>query len=236
MTLTKYKDFEEFFTGCYAYYPDAVSDVIGSYTGSNNGGSRAHASRFGIVDNKPMYFSGSLNVNVTLPYTLSAAVSGNTNNSIFIWAKHISGYNSILCKTQNATPWSCWAIQTTNARIVIGSTVYSLNFPTHTATEWCLYGITHDRTQLIGYVNGIASTPVSAPGTISNNSPTASAYVPCVASWANDGTINSNYGCMDIGEIFFFNRLLSAKEVLYLYNKTLAGYFNPLIDGGRGVE
>lgn len=227
-------DYQGLFNGCYIYYPDAITDIISGIHATNQGGTRVHASRFGIVDQKPMYLSGALGRNIILPYSVSATISNNTNNSIFIWAKQLGLNPYLMCKTKSEPPWSDWYITTDNINLYIGGV--RLTFPEHTVTDWCLYGFTHDRSQLVGCVNGVSTSPVSAIGQLTNSNPTDTRYRICIGSWANDGTTGSEYSGFDIGEVWFFNRILSKSEIAMLYNLTKSKYLYPILPGHRGVE
>lgn len=87
MTLTYFKDYQELFQGCTAYWDGSVNttlqDVIGGYHGTINGATKNVPDRFGIA-NKGLYFHSSEADYVLLP---NVALT-QCPTTVIYWARH----------------------------------------------------------------------------------------------------------------------------------------------------
>lgn len=237
MTLTFYRDYQELFAGCWAYYPNTLVDIVGGYHATNQGGTLTATDRFGGL-NKNYYFSGVIGVNAILPTTVASTVSANTNNTILIWGKKVGGSNSaLLSKPCDSTGlYYDWYLSNDGIIVTTGTTRNALWY-TPVPTNWNLHAFTYNQTILIGYLNGIAFNSVSASGAIPNRNSTTTLYkYPSIGSWANGTESGAAFSNVSIGEIWFFNRVLSAAEIKMLYDLTKSKYLYPVLPGQRGVE
>jgi len=238
--MTWYRDYQEIMAGCWAYYPNTLLDSIGGYHVTNQGGVQIATDRFGGV-NKAYYFSGAVTVNALLPVTIASIVASNTNNTILVWAKYNSGsYDYFLSKPRlTGGVYYDWYITSVGVRMSPGGVDKPLAFSTTpVATNWNLLGFTHDRSTLTAYTNGVYAGSIAASGAITNSDTGDNIYkYPCVAAWDNNSTVSAaNNSNVSIGEIWFFNRVLTPIEIKTLYQITNLRYLSPNVYGSRGIE
>ena len=238
MTLTKYRDFQELFAGCVAYYDGSLNpagklqDLIGENHGTITGATKTGTDRFG-TPNRIMSFDGSDD------YVYTGVVPSSVG-TILIWIKTTSTVASrYFIGEQHSTnnPYSWISIgsigngqftcafggASASQEVYCNSTGLSIN-----NGSWHFLGMTWNSSVGISaiYNGDIIKTTLAA--------------------LRGDGHIGFNIGSLNyntsyspiaalIGEVYIFNRVLSVAEIKTLYNFMYGRYMYPIIPGVRGV-
>jgi hypothetical protein len=143
--------------------------------------------------------------------------------SVIIWNKKndtSSVYNGLI--TADSSGDSTWKIlrNVSTNFYTTRSGSSTLNFPNFTVNQWHFYGFTKSGSTLINYFNGVESariTNATDPSSFSNDL--------ALGSYRLNDAINGNYLLpQSFGPILFYNRSLSASEILQNYNALKGRY------------
>jgi len=246
MTLTKYKDYNELFNGCVAYYDGSLNssgqlqDLSGNgYNGSITGATRTGNNRFGF-SNKSLYFSNTtdkVDTGIssgmgTGAFTAIAWINSNINTTVLNRVIVNNGYNSIT---------STMGFQ---LALVYSSPNFGLYFLISTGSAWTSQAVFSSL--LTCYNNWAFVAMTFIPSTNYNLYVNGSnIYTGSIAytTHANPYTvyIGKDYGRTDstfsgnIGEVILYNRSLSSYEISLIYKLTSQKYLYPVLQGQRGV-
>jgi len=237
MTLTFYKDYQEFFKNCIAYYPGQLSsngklvDVIGGYDGVVTGATKTGTDRFGLVNNS-MVFNGANYITIgnisalkTNTFTivawinlnqfgyayqsiLSCQIYGSHNDYAFFYGDY-DKISRLVFTTQTAS---------TGYSISESITSISLN-------NWYMVTCTFTNNGICYlYINGnnIGSNTMSITYSSGN-----------VTIGKIESSPSGFHG--NIGEVLYFSSALTAAQVQTLYSLTKPRYVPLLLSGNRGI-
>jgi hypothetical protein len=203
-------------------YPGAGTswnDLSGNNNSTLVNGPTYSSSNAGIIT-----FDGT-NDYVRIPFNSIFNVTSNPF-SVIIWNKkndNSSVYNGLI--TANSNGDSTWRIErNVNTNFyTTRSGSSTLNFPNFTVNQWHFYGFTKSGTTLINYFDGVESsriTNATDPSSFSNDL--------ALGSYRLNDAINGNYLLpQSFGPILFYNRSLSASEILQNYNAIKARFNSP---------
>lgn len=235
MTLTKYKDLQELFVNCIAYYPGQLNsdgklaDVIGGYHGTITGATRTGTDRFEMTNKTFVY-----NNNTTVIGNI-AALKPTTGFTIIYWTNpnSTSSQGGVYPVIFSCATWGAYYdyliyFDAGKMKLMIQSASAGSTVQTNTITTgvWQMIAFTYTPNALFGsYVNGgwnnsYNSTSVQIAYTSSN-----------VVIGNYNGTTGQYYSGL-IGEILFFDKALTAAQVKSLYNLTKDMYIYPLLSDG----
>jgi hypothetical protein len=237
MTLTKYSDFQEIFKDCIAYYPGQLNsdgklaDVVGGYHGTIISATRIGTDRFEMA-NKTMVFDGSGSITIgdisalkTSAFTiavwfnlnqfgysyqslLSCQTYGNHNDYAFFYGDY-DKISKLVFTTQTTS--TGYSISESITRISLNN--WYMGTCTFTNNGLCYLYINN---------NEISSNTMSITYSSSN--------VSIGKLVSSPSGFHGN-----IGEVFYFDRQLTAAQVQTLYSLTKPRYVPLLLSGNRGI-
>ena len=241
MTLTYYRDYQELFAGCVAYWDGSnagttLYDIIGSYNGTLVGSPTAVQNSFGI--SKAFGFNGSSN------YITTSIVPNYSSGTFIIRIKrNATGVYHCMFGCQNmSSPWysNYLHFRGDNNKIeyvysqgAAASSLLSTVAVTNTSDYYTIAVTWNNSTAGSAiYINGIlnASNSVSAANTSVSNT----AYI--MASHDSDGNPVRKWCNGNLEFAMLYNRSLSAVEIAEIYQLTRQKYLYPIFPGHRGVE
>jgi len=198
-------------------YPDSGT-TWRDLSGNNNSGSLANGPTFSSDNRGSIVFDGSddyvITTNLLNPTT-------NPNESVFVWFNPTAAGQIVseLGQATINTGWHDSNIEVNSSGIFSfsvwhGSLTNKVVSTAKSFNNWYHLGFTYSGTTFTAYINGssIGTT------TFTRETTTSLYYGLCSIDGTNMGT--NAYGSGKMGNFMFYNRALSATEVLQNYNAT----------------
>jgi hypothetical protein len=175
--------------------------------------------------NGPTYSNGAIVfdgtndfVDLTYPYSVSIAASGNAARSMFVWIKTTYTSNQAFISTGTAA--NSQSFNLVKYGSYIGVMGYNNDYYPSTGNAgilitdgvWHYIGVTFDGTNLRMYVDGILD---NTSGTLTYSTTGQNNFIG-----KSSHTGNENYTNGSMGMVHVYNRALSGAEVLQNYNAT----------------
>jgi hypothetical protein len=175
--------------------------------------------------NGPTYSNGAIvfdgtndYVDLTYPYSVSIAASGNAARSMFVWIKTTYTGNQAFISTGTAA--NSQSFNLVKYGSYVGVMGYNNDYypssgaagVTLTDNVWHYIGVTFDGTNLRTYVDGVLD---NTSGTLTYSTTGQNNFIG-----KSSHTGNENYTNGSMGLVHIYNRALSGAEVLQNYNAT----------------
>jgi hypothetical protein len=193
-------------------------------SGNNNHGTLINGPTYSSTNGGSLVLDGS---NDYIDFGNSAslrAIGGTTNITVSAWVYYSAyggGGQSYSVITVKGAPWT-WLLEnyldTFRFRIVAGGADVSVgDVSTHQLNVWYNVVGTYDGSNMRLYINGVLKNTVPQTGTLATNTETAK-----IGTW--QGT---NYNLTGrVSNVFLYNRVLTASEVLQNYNALLPRFLS----------
>lgn len=248
MTLTKYKDLQELFSGCVAYWDGSLTndgklcDLIGGNHGTITGATKTGTDRLN-QSNKSLVFDG---VDDMVEIGSGISTFNLSTFTFIVWAKrdNSSGLQEIF--SNNYGSWGTGNSGNSGYALVIydggniqffyitTSYTYSITYcPSININEWHMVSFTinaSDSNRTSIYVDGALINSQTNALNIRHLS-SGRTNIGRVWSFATGAYHYPFDG--SLGETLFFNRALSTNEIKIMYDLTSKNYIYPLLPGSR---
>lgn len=238
MTLTKYKDLQELFSGCVAYWDgslnssDALQNLFSTLHGTVSGAALTGTDKCGIVNNSLVFdgvndyvaLASDVIGDITSAFTIIAMVKiTSTEGVIYAEALSSNTTNPCIAFRISSTRVMLYSRSNTNTELSVS---YTTTIPIDT---WIPVAITHaaSSTTFTFYVNGIQYSGTQTFGS------TSSTDVANIGVLRRGGSQYDLWWPGTLGELIIFNTQLSDVQLKVLADLIIRNRIFPLLPGVR---